>query len=353
MDDLTFRRAIRHLAELGDTDILPPLFEFAFYANATDAVVKKLSGFQFGAYKPVGAFEVLSPKTQTSFRIAHQLYATDTLLYTAAALSVAPALDEKRLGTEQGAFSYRYEPDDNAAQFFSNECSYHNWLVSFTNLCTPENAFSREKLVLETDIADFYSRIYFHRIEHVLDDIKAPNSARKIIENIIKISRARQSYGLPVGTAASRIIAEGVLIDIDKMLRQQGIAFTRYVDDFKIFVESPEAAHTALCRLAEYLMLTEGLSLNASKTRILPQSKIIEEIESKFSDVFSDSERKALDRYIQAIYDDEDIEEAVALDVDPDTLEIKLENIISSAAIDYTSVKLILKALRATGAKEH
>ncbi|QBM74520.1 RNA-directed DNA polymerase [Sphingomonas sp. AAP5] len=349
MDDPTFRRAICHLAELGDTDILPPLFEFAFYANAADAVVKKLCGLQFGTYKPVGAFEVLSPKTQTSFRIAHQLYATDTLLYTAAALSVAPAIDEKRLDIELGAFSYRYEPDESAAQFFSNECSYHNWLVSVTTLCTPDNPFSREKLVLETDIADFYSRIYFHRIEHVLDDIKAPNSARKIIENIIKTSRARQSYGLPVGTAASRIIAEGVLIDIDEMLRQQGISFTRYVDDFKIFVESPEAAHTALCRLAEYLMLTEGLSLNASKTRILPQSAIIEEIESKFSDVFSDSERKALDRYIQAIYDDEDIEEAVALDVDPDTLEIKLENIISSASIDYTSVKLILKALRATG----
>ena len=61
MDDPTFRRAIHHLAELGDTDILPPLFEFKFYKEAVEPIVKKLVSYQFGAYRPVGAFEVLSP----------------------------------------------------------------------------------------------------------------------------------------------------------------------------------------------------------------------------------------------------------------------------------------------------
>lgn len=351
MDDIIFQRAIRHLADLGDTDILPPLFEFVFYQDAIEKVVRKLREFQAGAYKPVGAFEVLSPKTQTSFRIAHQLYATDTLLYTAAALSIAPSIEERRQSDSQGAFSYRFDPDQTSSALFSDDCSYHNWLLHVTAMCTPENPFSAERLVIETDISDFYSRIYFHRIEHVLDDIGAPNAVRKVIENIIKTSRARQSFGLPVGSAASRIIAEGVLIDIDSMLRSQGWAFTRYVDDFRVFVDDPSTAHTALCRLAEHLMLTEGLSLNASKTRILSASQVSDDIESKFSDVFSSSERKALDQYIQAIYDGEDIADAVIGDVDSDVLEDKLEAILAKEAIDYTSVKLILKALRATGVR--
>ena len=352
MDEASFNRAIQHLAELGDTDILPPLFEFQFYADASEPVVKKLTAYQFGTYKPVGAFEVLSPKTQTSFRIAHQLYSTDCLLYTAAAIDIAPALEERRGEIDKGAFSYRFDAMPNAAALFAEGCSYHDWLINVSEMCSPADAFDPDKLVVETDISDFYGRIYFHRIEHVLDDIKAKNSSRTIIENVIKNSRARQSYGLPVGSAASRIIAEGVLIDIDEMLRNQPLIFTRYVDDFKIIVENSAAAHTALCRLAEHLMLTEGLSLNAAKTKITPGSVIIKEIESQFSEVFTEEERKALDRYIQAIYDGEDIADAIISSVDADILESKVDFLVKRDTIDYTSVKLILKALRATGVGE-
>lgn len=348
MDEMSLRRAILHLADLGDTDILPPLFEFQFYLDSVEPIIAKLSNFPFGTYRPVGAFEVLSPKTQTSFRIAHQLYPTDSLLFTAAAIEVAPAIDERRLEPQFGAFSYRFDPVPTSSNLFNSTCNFHDWLVSVTDLCKPDDMFATEKLVLETDISDFYGRIYFHRIEHVLDDIEAKISARRIIENVIKSSRARQSYGLPVGGAASRIIAEGVLIDIDTMLRRQGLKFTRYVDDFRIILDNPAQAHTALCKLAEHLMLTEGLSLNAAKTRITPASSILTEIEGKFSEVFTDEERDGLGRYFQAIYDGEDVSDILIDDIDQTTLVSKLQKILKNEIIDYTSVKLILKALRAT-----
>ena len=78
MDDSSVRRAIKHLSELGDTDIFPTLFEFSFYSDCADVVAQKISRVPGGSYTPVGAVEILSPKTQTSFRIAHQLYATDS-----------------------------------------------------------------------------------------------------------------------------------------------------------------------------------------------------------------------------------------------------------------------------------
>ncbi len=348
MDEAHFKRAILHLADLGDTDILPPLFEFQFFKEAADPVVRKLLSFTPGTYNPVGVFEVLSPKTQTSFRIAHQLHATDTLLFTAAAIEVAAAIDLARLEPELGAFSYRFDGDATSPSLFTDECTYHEWLVSISRMCEPAEPFSNEVLVLETDISDFYGRIYFHRIEHVLDDIEAANAPRRIIENIIKNSRARQSHGLPVGGAASRIIAEGVLIDVDTMLRREGFKFTRFVDDFRIVVSSPAEAHTALCRLAEHLMLTEGLSLNAAKTRIVPASAVKDEIDNSFSEVFTNEERNGLERYFQAIYDSEDVAESIADAIDVDTLLLKLDKALKFEKIDYSSVKIILRALRAS-----
>lgn len=353
MDQSHYKRAILHLADLGDTDILPPLFEFQFFKEEADAVIKRLTAFSTGTYAPIGAFEVLSPKTQTSFRIAHQLHATDTLLFTAAAIEVAESIDTRRLEPEHGAFSYRFDVDPNSSSLFTSECTYHDWLLALSVMCEPGEAFASDPLILETDISDFYGRIYFHRIEHVLDDIEAANAPRKIIENIIKNSRARQSYGLPVGGAASRIIAEGVLIDIDTMLRREGLKFTRFVDDFRIVVDNEGRAHTALCRLAEHLMLTEGLSLNAAKTRILPASQVKNEIDNSFSEVFTTEERDGLDRYLRAIYDGEDVAETLADQIDQSTLVKKLSLIMNSDKIDYTSVKLILKAMRATSIDSH
>lgn len=346
MDEAHFKRAILHLADLGDSDILPPLFEFQFFKESAEPVVKKLVAFSAGSYNPVGVFEVLSPKTQTSFRIAHQLHSTDALLFTAAAIEIACAIDAARLPADEGAFSYRFDDDANSSSLFTDDCTYHDWLIGLSELCKPNEAFSNDHLILETDISDFYGRIYFHRIEHVLDDIEAANAPRKIIENIIKNSRARQSFGLPVGGAASRIIAEGVLIDVDSMLRREGYKFTRFVDDFRIIVDSPAQAHTALCRLAEHLMLTEGLSLNAAKTRVLSVSAVKDEIDNSFSEVFTNEERNGLDRYLSAIYDAEDVAETIADEIDGKDLIEKLDKSLKLDKIEYTSVKLILRALR-------
>lgn len=346
MNEDHFKRAILHLYELGDSDILPPLFEFQFFNESSDAIIKKLLAFQFGSYNPVGAFEVLSPKTQTSFRIAHQLHPTDALLFMAAAIEIAPAVEKSRLAQEEGAFSYRFDDDAEASNLFTPSSSYHEWLCKIDQMCDGVRRYDDPPLVLETDISDFFGRIYFHRIEHVLDDIEAASSTRKVIENIIKNSRARQSYGLPVGGAASRIIAEGVLIDVDKMLHTEGYTFTRYVDDFRIFVKDATEAHTALCRLAEHLMLTEGLSLNAAKTKISEAESVKREINNSFSEIFTDSERDGLNLYLQTIYDGEDVVETIADDISIPNLISKLRQVIELKSIEYSSAKIILKALR-------
>lgn len=341
------KRAIMHLSQLSDTDILPPLFEFRFFADSVDAISDRLEKFNFGEYAPKSCFEVLSPKTRLSFRIAHQLYPVDTLLYTSAVLDIAPEIEKMRLPLEDGPFSYRYVDDAEEPQLYSSSGSYHDWLLHVQSLCAKENPFDKEKTVIETDISDFYPRIYFHRVEHILDDCRASNSVRRIIEGIIKFSRAHQSHGLPVGTAASRLLSEAVLNDTDRMIVGLGLKYARYVDDYRIIVEDGSQAHSTLCRIAEHLMLTEGLSLNAAKTKIVDTGEEISQIEERLTDVFTSAEFSELNRYFQLVYDGEDVSAEDIEGVEASDLLEKLAEILQRESIDYASVKVILKALRA------
>lgn len=341
------KRAILHLVELADTDILPPLFEFRFFADCSDSIAQKLESVNFGAYRPKSCFEVLSPKTRLSFRIAHQLYPLDTLLYTAAVLDIAPQIEAMRLPPDEGPFSYRFEDIADQPQLYSTSGSYHDWLLMVQSLCEKPNPFDENKFVIETDISDFYPRIYFHRIEHILDDCQAANSVRKIIEGIIKFSRAHQSHGLPVGTAASRLLAEGLLNDTDRMIAGKNLPFARYVDDYRIVVDTQTQAHSVLCRFAEHFMLTEGLSLNAAKTKVLTTEAEHNQIEERLTDVFTSSEMADLNKYFQLVYEGEDISAEDISDVSAEDLIEKLSEILQRDSVDYASVKVILKALRA------
>jgi hypothetical protein len=347
LEEAALKRAIVHLYTLGDTDIFPTPFEFSFYAQCQDDVIQTLSQLDAGSHTPTSAFECLSPKGNLSFRIAHQLYPVDTLLYTAAVIQIAPLLEALKLPADTGPFAYRFIDEEDEARLFSRSSNFHDWLLHLKSLMQKPDAFSDVRYVLETDISDFYARIYFHRLEHVLDDCNCTNQVRKIIEKIIKDTRARQSHGLPVGSSASRILAEALLVDTDRMLQGRSLAYSRYVDDFRIVVSHQSEVHSLLCNLAEHLMLTEGLSLNASKTRSYTDEQGIENINEKLSDVFTDEELEKLNLYIAAVYDDEDVSVEDVEDVDPANLVSKLRDALDTKRIDYTAIKVILKVLRA------
>ncbi len=92
--------------------------------------------------------------------------------------------------------------------------------------------------VIRTDISDYYSRVYRHRLENILDSLSGEPKIVKKIESFISDWRSRQSFGLPVGSNASRLLAEAALNDTDMGLISEGYEHTRYVDDMQIFIKS-------------------------------------------------------------------------------------------------------------------
>ena len=57
-------------------------------------------------------------------------------------------------------------------------------------------------------------------------------------------------------------------------------------------------AHSILCRLAEHLMVTEGLSLNVTKTRLTTVREMERYSRARLQDVFTTAEMEKMQAFI-------------------------------------------------------
>lgn len=101
----------------------------------------------------------------------------------------------------------------------------------------------------------------------------------KLINSLLLFWANRDSYGLPVGSNASRILAEVALIEVDNYLVSKGVDFCRFVDDYRIFAKNAAEAHNSLALLIHRLS-KEGLFLNTQKTKIRNISEVSKNLES-------------------------------------------------------------------------
>jgi hypothetical protein len=124
--------------------------------------------------------------------------------------------------------------------------------------------------VVTADVADFYSRLYLHPLENALELAVSSAPHRNAILRLIKSWNQNVSYGIPVGPAFSRLLSEAAISDIDHLLLADGYDFFRFSDDFRIICTDQKEGYEALRRLAEYLYFNHGLTLNSSKTEVLP-----------------------------------------------------------------------------------
>ncbi|RVG94827.1 hypothetical protein CN221_14715 [Sinorhizobium meliloti] len=340
---LALEKAIKHLCKYGDTDVFPHLPELAFFRDETAAIVTELKELDLDSYNPGGAFEALAPKSRFGFRITHQLSAVDTVLLLAAVIEIGSLIEARRpdaKGLE--AFSYRFDSIADESLLLRNR-TFKDWLHAQQNLIQGNLKF---KQVVLTDISDFYARINFHRLENLLDEAAPASGAARYIKKVIKVIRAKQSFGLPVGGSAARLLAELALSDTDQALMDHGIIATRFVDDFRIFLSAGENPYDALSFLAQQLSITEGLSLNAAKTTVMSRTAYLETLKGLTSDISEEAEGKALEALTANIYFDEtpDFEDVEALKA----LNLLgfLQEEIGKEDYDVGRIKVIFRALK-------
>lgn len=163
--------------------------------------------------------------------------------------------------TENIVYSCRFAPSPKG--IFNKDIGYSNWLENTKERAASDNC----EFVVSCDIAAFYDRVNIHRIESTLLSIGVDPALVKYTNDLLLFWSRKDSYGIPVGNVASRILAEAALIDIDQFLLDEEIQFTRYVDDYRLFAPNLLVAQEWMNKLTTRLF-RDGLMLNTGKTEI-------------------------------------------------------------------------------------
>ena len=261
--------AIQNIVRHGDTDIFPFPFENRMFFDDTKTTVDLLLEYHknFEEYlnrHPPRHVSSLVPAGYSGFRWATQLDPIWNAYFLACVLSISEPIERVRISkSDDVIFSYRYMPDRDSGHLFDRDYNWTRFFHQSLNLC---EEFSH--LVI-CDISDFYPRLGHHRLENALQHIDDNSDAPHRIMGFLNNFTNTRSFGLPIGGPAARILSELTLNQIDRILKNQGVVFVRYSDDYHLFANSRDAAFQNLVFLSEKLFLNQGLSLNKSKTRIL------------------------------------------------------------------------------------
>jgi len=206
---------------------------------------------------------MLSAVGYSGFRWATQIDPIWNAYFLGLVLSIAEQIEAARiLANRQVVFSYRYQWDEESGSLFARDSGWLQFQKRSADLAREFN------YVVSCDIADFYPRIYHHRLENALGlAIPKSQTPRKIVR-LLKYFSKNVSYGLPVGGPAARLLSELLLNRVDRLLAVENIRFCRFADDYRIFSDSLEAAYTALLVLSGKLIENEGLLLQKSKTQV-------------------------------------------------------------------------------------
>ncbi len=215
---------------------------------------------------------ILAPKKEFfDFRKCAIIQLLDELKFLSLVLQVAQAIEIGRVNKSKNiVFSYRFKPD--GGYLFDSKYGF----TAFRQHVSKKSKQKNINVVVSCDISNFYDRINLHRLECIL--ASSDRIDKKIVSQINELLlfwSNRDSYGLPVGSNASRILAEAALIEVDNYLLSHKISYCRFVDDFRLFAPDAATAHRWLAMLVDKLA-KEGLFLNTSKTAIKDVSQFLE-----------------------------------------------------------------------------
>jgi hypothetical protein len=227
--------ALKNIATHGDTDIFPFPFENLIFADKSSESLGLLETIHHDFEESLARYppETMPTLTQVGyagFRWATLIDPFWNAYYLATVISLADQIEAQRIPENEGTvFSYRFSWQPDESKLFKDS----TW-VDFRKRCLELS--QSYPIVVQTDIADFYPRIYHHRIENALRRLPGAGDVPKRIMDLLSAFAFSKnvSYGLPIGGPASRILAELALDGVDRLLFGHGIKFCRYADDYAI-----------------------------------------------------------------------------------------------------------------------
>lgn len=159
--------------------------------------------------------------------------------------------------------------------------------------------------ILKLDISNCFASFYMHMIPTIIMGYEAADAEYKKslsipkedlntldtkylkyqkLDKILRRQNLNQTNGLLVGTLYSKIIIEGILSRIDRDLLSSGIKFSRYVDDYEVYIFDKTVDE--VISIFERTLKQYGFSLNFEKKETLdPPFYIVENLRKLFKDL--------------------------------------------------------------------
>jgi hypothetical protein len=284
-----FQRAASDVGQNGDNDTLPFDIDIKFINEKTNEIAEIAHTFYErlqalpedelrGKVRSLEVFfeRILVPAGPAGFRISTKIHPFWQVYLNGVAVAIAEANEPLR---HESACSYRYV--GTGSKLFDQDKSWRNFREQCIRDCEAHDA---NPVVVQTDITSFYEHIYHHRIKSLIEDLfpQAPGLALQVDRFLGKLSNGR-SFGLPVGSQFSRVLAELLLTEVDEMLSDTGIQCRRYVDDFILISESQQHAYRSLAKLS-HILADYGLTLNRTKTTFLSGKHFIDYVRTQLGD---------------------------------------------------------------------
>jgi hypothetical protein len=260
--------AVQNIAKWGDTDVFPFAPENHILHDRPSDVISALAEIDLDLDRAMVANPpiiegALSLVTYEGFRWVTQLDPLWNSYFLSTVLQVAAQIEDARIEVDRKTvFSYRFQPDSTNASLFASS-AWHDFSEA-----TQEIAQEYEYVAV-CDIADFYGRIYHHRIENSLKLLPRSGAVPSKVNKLLSTFSGGVSYGLPVGGPAARMLSELLLNRTDRLLSAHKIRFCRFADDYRLFAHTREDAFRNLVLLTQILLRNEGLALQRHKTRVV------------------------------------------------------------------------------------
>ncbi|MFA7359401.1 MAG: reverse transcriptase domain-containing protein [Candidatus Kapaibacterium sp.] len=329
MDKKFISLAIDNVVNYGDTDIFPFPVENIVFRDKKDDIIDLICKFdrrnlnerilkQTIGEKPPQNIYTCSPIGYNGFRWATCIEPFWNVYLLSLVISISTDLEKTRI-PKNVVHSYRYKPDIKSGSLFDKK---YGWM-SFQEQAELMAKNGKYQYVLSCDIADFYNRIYHHDLIAALLQATSKSNIVNKIKHILTTVSNGTSYGLPIGGPASRILAEQVLHDIDKLMSCNKIKFVRFVDDYYIFANTLEQAHSYLNFMTNILMSNQGLSLQKHKTQIISKIEFLNLIKNRIRGEGDDQSSKEKTKFM--------------------SLPIKYDPYSPTAKVDYERIKGNLK----------
>ena len=168
--------------------------------------------------RPIGYLDV-------DVRLAYQ-YLVDCVAST-----VEPYVDSNFTGV---IFSHRIR-SPNAELMFEDPREAHDRFIDRQHEEARARNFSH---CVKLDVANYYERIDQHKLQPLLEKRGVSGSVTSTLCGLLRKFNNGRSYGIPQGLWPSDYLGNIYLLDLDEFIRDQGLLFLRFVDDYRIFCNS-------------------------------------------------------------------------------------------------------------------